>query len=258
VVRRLPPRAEPGARDLRPARLRRLPPLTRRRRRAPLRRALLREQILVAAADLFRARGYRATTLDHLARRLGMSKATLYGYFRSKEDLLAAIFHRTMSLVEAGLDEIRASGAPPAEQLRRVIRHHVRTVVAEQSFLTVFFSEADNLPQRLARAIARRQARYDRVVRAIVARGVRDGALAPLEPRLLVLALLGMSNWVYRWYHAGGAWNADAIAEAFIAFAERGYLATPRARRRDVLARLGGIEREVAALRPLVRRLTRL
>jgi AcrR family transcriptional regulator len=232
MVRGLPPTAEPGGENLRPARLRRLSPLRpRRRRRAPLRRALLREQILIAAADLFHARGYRATTLDHLARRLGVSKATLYGHFRSKADLLAAIFHRTMSLVEAGLGRIRASGTPPAEQLRRVIRHQVRTVVAEQPFLTVFFSETDNLPPRLARAIARRQARYDRAVRAIVARGVRAGALSPVEPRLLVLALLGMSNWVYRWYHAGGAWDADTIADAFIAIAERGYLARPRGHR---------------------------
>src|SRR5439155_1737445 len=129
LVRRLSPPRERDARHARAARLHRLPP-RRRGRARPSRRALVRTEILTTAAELFRARGYRATTLDELARRLGMSKATVYGYFRSKEDLLAAIFHRTMTLAEAGLAAIRASALSPADQLREVIRHHVRLVVA--------------------------------------------------------------------------------------------------------------------------------
>ena len=166
----------------------------------------MRTEILTTAAELFRARGYRATTLDDLARRLGMSKATVYGHFRSKEDLLAAIFHRTMTLAEAGLAAIRASGLPPAEQLREVIRHHVRLVVAERAFLTVFFSEEGSLPARLQKDIVRRKARYDRTVRAIV---------------------------------------------------ERGYLATPAARGREVGRRLQRLEGEIRALRPLLRGISR-
>jgi len=212
-------------------------------------RAATREHILTSAAELFRARGYRAATLDELARRLGMSKATLYGHFRSKDDLLAAIFHRTMTLVEAGLAEIRAARAGPAAQLRRVIRHHVRTVVAEQAFLAVFFAEEANLRAPLRRAIVRRQARYDRDVLAIVRRGARAGVFRTPEPRLLVLALLGMSNWVYRWYRAGGAWDADRIADEFIALLEPGYRVTPAARRREVARRLQRVGQELAAIR---------
>src|SRR5215207_4416857 len=161
------------------------------------RHEVLRAGILTAAADLFRARGYRATTLDEIARKVGVSKPTLYGYFRSKEELLAAIFHRTMSLFERDLQAIRTSGDDPATQLRRVIRFHVGAVIAERSFLAVFFGEEANLPPSLGRAIRRRKARYDRMVRAIVQAGVRDGSIRAENPRLLVFALLGMANWVY-------------------------------------------------------------
>ncbi len=192
----------------------------------------MRAEILTTAAELFRARGYRATTLEELARRLGISKKTLYGHFRSKEDLLAAIFHRTMSLVEEGLATIRASRAAPAEQLREVIRHQVRIVVAEQAFLTVFFAEEASLPIRLRRAIARRKARYDHAVEAIVR---RCGRLA-VHPRLVVFALLGMSNWTHKWYAARGAWDAEYIAAGFIALAEHGYTDW-RAGQRDAASR---------------------
>ncbi len=218
-----------------------------------LRRALVQAQILAAAADLFGTRGYRAATLDELARAVGVSKATLYGYFRSKEELLAAIFHRTMALFERGLRDILRPGLPPDEQLRRVIRHHVRAVIAERSFLSVFFGEEPNLPPRLARAITRRKAAYDRTLQSIVRKGRRAGVFAGVHPRLVVFALLGMSNWVYKWYDPRGAWDADAIAEAFIALVEPGYLASPARLRHDLARRLERIEREIGALGPLVR-----
>jgi AcrR family transcriptional regulator len=212
----------------------------------------VRAEILTAAAELFRDRGYRATTLEELARRLGISKKTLYGHFRSKEDLLAAIFHRTMSLVEDGLAAIRASRAAPAEQLREVIRHHVRTVVAEQAFLTVFFAEEASLPARLRRAIVRRKARYDHAVQAIVTRASRGRAA--LHPRLVVFALLGMSNWTHRWYDPHGVWDAEFIADAFIALMERGYIGTGASSARDIARRLEALQAELRQVRVMLGR----
>ena len=210
----------------------------------------MRAEILTAAAELFRARGYRATTLEELARRLGISKKTLYGHFRSKEDLLAAIFHRTMTLVEVGLAPIRPPRAAPAEQLREVLRHQVRTVVAEQAFLTVFFAEEASLPTRLRRAIVRRKARYDHAVQAIVRR------CAPLgvHPRLVVFALLGMSNWAHRWYDPRGTWDAEFIAEAFITLIERGYRGAAKADDRDLVRRLDDLHARLRDLGPLLQK----
>lgn len=222
------------------------------RRPPPLKRRFLQSQILTAAADLFRARGYRATTLEEIAQHVGMSKATLYAYFRSKEQLLVAIFHRTMTLLERELRTILESGCPPDEELRRVIRHHVRTVIAERSFLAVFFGEEANLPRHLGRAITRRKAGYDTTVLGIVeAAMMTRGPASDVPPRLLVFALLGMSNWVYTWYRPGGPWTPDAVANAFITLIERGYRPSPGWRRRDLASRLDRIEQEVRTLRSL-------
>jgi AcrR family transcriptional regulator len=235
----MPPRAERHARHARAAGLRGLPPLSLRTSH----RALLRAEILTTAAELFGARGYRATTLEELARRLGISKKTLYGHFRSKEELLAAIFHRTMSLVEDGLASIMKSRLAPEEQLREVVRHQIRTVVAEQAFLTVFFAEELSLPMRLRRAITRRKARYDRSVQTIVR---RCGRLA-VHPRLVVFALIGMSNWTHKWYDPAGRWNAQFIADAFIALLEHGYRSKPPAR--ELMQRLKDVQSDIRGLR---------
>ncbi len=133
-----------------------------------------------------------------------------------------------------------------------MVRHHVRSVIAERSFLSVFFGEEANLPPRLGRAIRRRKSRYDGRLEGIGRRGVRSGAFRDVHPRLLVFALLGMSNWVYKWYDPAGTWDASAIAEGFIRLIEPGYLASPSRLRRDVAERLGRIEQEVRGLRAVL------
>ena len=119
-------------------------------------------------------------------------------------------------------------------------------MVAEQDFLTVFFAEEASLPMRLRRAIVRRKARYDHAVQAIVR---RCGRLAA-HPRLVVFALLGMSNWTHKWYDPRGAWDAEFIADAFIALIERGYIATSEASRRDVARRLAELRGRCAPCAP--------
>ena len=107
-----------------------------------------------------------------------MSKASLYGYFHAKEDMLAAISRETIEGFTRELALILRSALGPEEKLRRVVRQHVRFVIANRSFLTVFFSEEPNLPPRIARALAAQKDRYDKGVEAIVADGVRRGDLS--------------------------------------------------------------------------------
>jgi AcrR family transcriptional regulator len=189
---------------------------------------VLRAQILRTAADLFRERGYRATTLDNIAGRLGMSKASLYKYFRAKEEMLAAISRETIETFIRELTLVLDSDLPPEEKLRRVVREHVRFVIGNRSFLTVFFSEEANLPPRFARALAAQKNRYDKGVESIVEDGIRRGVFREMSPRLVVFAVLGMVNWVYKWYNPAGRWGADEIATAFLALVEGGLLRAQR------------------------------
>jgi AcrR family transcriptional regulator len=147
-------------------------------------RQAVRTRSLRTAADLFRERGYRASTLDDIARRLGMSKTSLYGYFRAKEEMLAAISRETIESFTRELSLVLRSSLPPEDKLRRVVRQHVRFVIANRSFLTVFFSEEANLPARFARQLAAQKNRYDKGVESIVVEGIRRGAFREAPPRL--------------------------------------------------------------------------
>src|SRR5438094_3233026 len=212
-------------------------------------RKAARARILRAAADLFRERGYRASTVDHIAAQLGMSKASLYTHFRAKEEMLAAISRETIDAFTRDLSLVLGSDLGPEEQLRRVVRQHVRFVIANRSFLTVFFGEEANLPARFARSLAAQKDRYDKGVESIVVEGVRRGVFRDVPPRLVVFGLLGMLNWLYKWYDPRGRWGAEEISAGFLSLVEGGLL-----RRRG-----GGpaLNRRVARLQRDLRELSR-
>ena len=191
-------------------------------------RQAVRGQILRTAADLFREHGYRATTLDHIATRLGMSKASLYTYFGAKEAMLAAISRETIEAFTRELRLVLAARLDPGEKLRRVVHQHVRFVIDHGSFLTVFFSEEANLPPRFARALAAQKDRYDKGVESIVAEGIRRGMFRDVPPRLVVFGLLGMLNWLYKWYNPAGRWDAEEVSAGFLDLVEGGLLCRPR------------------------------
>ena len=208
------------------------------------RRKAARAQILRAAADLFRERGYQASTVDHIAARLGMSKASLYTHFRAKEEMLAAISRETIEAFTRDLSLVLASRLDAEDKLRRVVRQHVQFVIANRSFLTVFFGEEANLPARFARSLAAQKDRYDKGVERIVLEGIRSGVFRDMDPRLVVFGLLGMVNWVHKWYNPGGRWGAEEISAAFLSLIEGG-LVRQRRRAPALSGRLRRLEREL-------------
>ncbi len=95
-------------------------------------------------------------------------------------------------------------------------------MIANRSFLTVFFSEEANLPARFARALAAQKDRYDKGVESVAADGIRRGVFRDVPPRLVVFGLLGMVNWLYKWYNPRGRWDAEEISSAFLSVVEDG------------------------------------
>ena len=85
-------------------------------------RAAALSEILRVAATCFGEMGYRATTLDTIAAKAGLSKVTLYRYVKSKDELLSLVFERTIESFRAGLGEIIEQRLPADEKLRRIVR----------------------------------------------------------------------------------------------------------------------------------------
>lgn len=78
-----------------------------------------REEILLAAKELFLEEGYEATTIRRIADRVGVSAPALYLYFHDKEAMMLALCDQTFGLLIERITEIEKTVSDPLERVRR-------------------------------------------------------------------------------------------------------------------------------------------
>ena len=94
------------------------------------RRSEQHERILLAARDVFAARGYAGAGIEEIVARARVSRTTFYVFFENKEECLLAVFRFGMERIGAALLEtVAATAAPDFDQTERV-RAEVRAVGA--------------------------------------------------------------------------------------------------------------------------------
>ncbi|MFF3560978.1 TetR/AcrR family transcriptional regulator [Streptomyces sp. NPDC002574] len=102
-------------------------------------RGATRERIEQTALELFSARGYDRTSLREIAEQLGVTKAAVYYHFRSKEDIVAALFEERLRAVE---DVIAwAQAQPPDLRSRREALLRYEAVLTRTAPLSGLFQE---------------------------------------------------------------------------------------------------------------------
>lgn len=183
-----------------------------------------RERILRVAADLFRQRGYAATSINDIAQQLGMVKSALYHHFSSKEEILSEILQRGLDDLLGPLEAIVASDLSPVEKLRAAMVHQLRAVTQgiDAPVAAVAIREPGALsPEMRERFIARRDC-VDKLYRRIIEEGIRAGVFRPVDPKLFTFAVLGMCNLARQWYSPHGPYTCEEIADTFFDYVVEG------------------------------------
>ena len=102
-----------------------------------------KEQIGSAAFAIFFKRGSLNFSMDYLAESLGMSKKTLYAYFRSKEEIVAFGVKNVFRDLEAAFAELSAPPITSAEQLKTFLEDWFKVVL--NYFSNVNFADLEDL-----------------------------------------------------------------------------------------------------------------
>jgi AcrR family transcriptional regulator len=180
-----------------------------------------RQAIEDVASDLFRERGYAATSIRDIARALSVQGASLYSHVTSKEDVLWAIVDRAASRFEAAAD--RAEGeaedrrpGDPAEAIAALVRAHVEVLTADVDEAGVFVHEWRALGSERRAAILERRDAYERRFRRRIGEGIAVGAFAMTDPAIASSAILSAVNGVATWYDPAGRLPADRIADHLV------------------------------------------
>jgi TetR/AcrR family transcriptional regulator, cholesterol catabolism regulator len=185
-------------------------PAIRRRRPGHERRA----EILTVATGVFHRKGYEASSLQDIADALDIRKASLFYYFKSKDDLLHEVL---ITIIRKGIENSRrimALGGDPLTILWRLVHGHVLHLCANLEETAVFLHERKSLPRERRADIQADDQTYFALFMGAIEEGLAAGLVrSDVEPRLAALNILGAANWTYTWYRRTGAYSPQCIAE---------------------------------------------
>ncbi|MDZ5459731.1 TetR/AcrR family transcriptional regulator [Azohydromonas lata] len=170
-----------------------------------------REAILSHAARLFAERGYPATSMNQVAEAAGLSKSTLYHYYRDKYTLLVNIVEGHVSKLELLVDEVAGENLTAEQRLRELIRRFVEEYSGAQHAHRVltedvrFLEEADR--ERVVVKERRLVAGFAQAIQQL-----RPELDAASLSKPLTMLLFGMINWMFTWLRPDGGLNHEAMA----------------------------------------------
>lgn len=170
-----------------------------------------RDKILAAAAHLFARRGYPATSMKQVAEACGLSKATLYHYYRDKYSLLVSIADGHVSRLQALVQELQGQALAPEQKLRELIRRIVEEYADAQDAHRVLTEDVRFLqPEDREQVLGKERevvAGFSLVV------GAMHPTLRQTElSKPLTMLLFGMINWMFTWMKPEGELDYGAMA----------------------------------------------
>jgi TetR/AcrR family transcriptional regulator, cholesterol catabolism regulator len=184
--------------------------------------------IVQGAAELFADKGYFGSTLQELAEIAGIQKGSLYHFYQSKDDLLFDVLRTALAVPQAEFDRVLASEDSFAGKLTAMVGILVRYYNEMLPWMVVFTREdlgsVENEERRAELVSLRRhfEDTWERVIRD----GIEAGEFrADLDYKVVTYAIIGMVNWMFKWYKPGGRLSAEEIARTFNAMVLGGILA---------------------------------
>lgn len=172
-----------------------------------------RESLLRVAVTVFNERGYDGTSMDDLAKRLGISKSAIYHHVAGKSELLRLAADRALDGLFAAADEAAAVEGRAIDRLEHLVRASVAVLVERQPFVTLLLRVRGNTAVE-KRALARRR-EFDRLVAGLVAQAEADGDIRPdIDPAIAARLLFGLVNSLIEWYRPRGGASGEEIADA--------------------------------------------
>ena len=174
------------------------------------------QEIITVAARLFKEKGYRATTLEDIAAAVGMLKGSLYYYIRSKEELLYLVVRDPIRQAYNKLEEIVTSEAPVKVKIAQAIVNHMTVFHQHYPHIAVYLHDYHHLMQQLEKTTIETPRHYHQLWATLLEQGVATGEVrSDLDIKVTGYAILGMCNWIYRWYNPQGMLSAEEIAGIF-------------------------------------------
>ena len=162
-----------------------------------------------AAVDVFAELGLERATLDAVGERVGLTKASLYYYVKSKEELLGHVIGHVVRAQERAMAELAHDDMTPEERLRGFCLGHLRSLFRDPAGRLAAQVALSGNKDELVRYVLQD---YMAGLDAILAAGVAAGVFRPVDRGVARHSILSALNAVTLWYVPDGPLTVDDVA----------------------------------------------
>ena len=177
-----------------------------------------RTEILDAATACFTRRGYTNTTMDDIVAECGLSKGTLYWYFKGKDDLFNSVVSRFFEDFARETMTALAGCETAAEQFRcggRALARFCRQAEGLFGLFLEYCSQSEHR-EEASQVWASMLQQYAGLIAGLVEEGVRQGEFKPVDGEHLAWAILAAYDGLAVYVMMKPDLDLDQISEAFI------------------------------------------
>jgi TetR/AcrR family fatty acid metabolism transcriptional regulator len=186
------------------------------------RETVRRKQIIQAAIEVFRQKGYHDAKIEEIALAAGIGKGTIYQYYRSKEELLDATLNHMMISFEKRFLDLVEHDTSFEEKMQTLIRisveqiNHIQPII-DLSMISLFahFLLSQNTMKQYQKKWMERFSEF-------IDEGVALGQLRPVDPALFTLAVFGIIFNVCSPFNISEKLDKPALVEEIVALIMQG------------------------------------
>lgn len=177
----------------------------------------LREKIIQKSLELFEQEGYHAVSVNKIVELAHTSKGGFYHHFSSKNEVLFVIHDLFITHALSKAKESNMLNDTPTNRLKNIIDEFVKVFDLYKSHLSVFYQESFFLDDKYEKIIKEKRNEFKFIIINVLNDGIRTGEFRKeLDVEITTMAILGMVNWIYKWYDSNGRKTIAEISHIYI------------------------------------------
>jgi TetR/AcrR family transcriptional regulator, cholesterol catabolism regulator len=183
-----------------------------------------RDDILDAAAQVFRQKGYHGASMSDIAGALDVQKASLYHHVESKQEILLALLERALAMLTEHISTISAQNISPDQKLRLMIREYLTGLADNADLTSVLLFEHRSLDKISHASHVPFRDKFEKLWRDVLDEGIVKKTFDLKDTGLATRAIMGTLNWTLTWYRPEGDKSIEQIADEYSDFILKGML----------------------------------
>ena len=183
-----------------------------------------REEIYEKALELFIQDGYDKTPLSKIARELDLTKAGLYHYFKSKDELLFAIHKYDLEKDFIPILDAAESIADPEKRIAYFLKTYTQKSLIKNAAARVLIHEVNRLKPEQREKIKKIWRRGFKLIYNAITELEKAGRIQDINKTFAAFAAIGMCSWTFYWFDYNRKESGVELSDTYVNIFLKGLL----------------------------------